>query len=78
MLITLQWRYNWGKNGWKTFDGHEVKNQDIIKLLLDVEEQLRYVGTVDFVYVPREENLLADKYCNEAVDAEEASRGISG
>ena len=39
-----QWAIGWKKKGWKTANGDDVKNQDIIRVLLDKMDERAKVG----------------------------------
>lgn len=64
----------WSQNGWKTANGKDVKNQDLIQRALYLEYKLKEIGSVKFVHIPREENQEADAICNIKMDEMEQSR----
>ena len=49
-----QWIHNWKKRGWKTADKKPVKNQDIIKPLLELYN--KRIGTTKFTHVKGHSN----------------------
>ena len=63
-----QYVHKWVRNGWRTAVGGDVKNQDLIKLALTLEDELKKKGTVRFVHIPREQNQDADSLCNAKLD----------
>ena len=63
-----EWIYKWSRNGWKNSTGAEVVNRDLIQKASDLDDLLAKEGDVRYVWVPREENNDADKYCNEVMD----------
>ncbi|KAL8818924.1 MAG: hypothetical protein Q9223_002541 [Gallowayella weberi] len=62
------WRYKWQRNGFINSAGREVANRDLIERALYLEEKVEENGEVEYGWVPREENELADKAANEALD----------
>lgn len=64
-----EWIYKWANNGWKNYRGKDVVNQDLIRKASDLDDKLADLGTVKYVWIPRSENELADKCCNDALDA---------
>lgn len=65
------WIYKWAGNGWMNSEGREVANRDLIQQASNLDDQLKALGSVDYIWVPREDNWHADKFCNEALDAQE-------
>jgi len=63
-----KWVYKWSQNGWINAAGNEVANQDLIIEAFDLDDRLKEEGTVEYIWIPREENQDADGYCNEAMD----------
>ena len=49
---------------------YRVKNRDLQTLFLEASRLAREIGSVTFVHVRREDNELADRLVNEALDAE--------
>ena len=47
----------------------KIKNPDLKKLFWQIRDQiLEFGGKVEFKYIPREKNKLADKLANQAID----------
>lgn len=63
-----EWRYKWVQNGWINSAGRDVANQDLIQKALDLEEEVEQNGSVQYNWVPREENREADRAVNEELD----------
>jgi ribonuclease HI len=64
------WVYKWSKNGWINTAGNEVANRDLIEKASDLDDRLKEEGTVEYIWIPREQNQDADRYCNQAMDEE--------
>ncbi|KAF8859285.1 ribonuclease H1 [Acephala macrosclerotiorum] len=62
------WKNTWLNNGWRNAQGGPVLNRDLIEEALRLESQLRNVGQVNYQWIPREQNVDADRYCNNAMD----------
>lgn len=62
--------YKWSKNGWINAASNEVANRDLIQEASDLDDKLKEEGTVEYIWIPREENQDADRYCNQAMDKE--------
>ncbi|KAF2436602.1 ribonuclease H-like protein [Tothia fuscella] len=65
------WVYKWSSNGWLNTRGEEVVNRDIIQKASGLDDELKELGSVSYVWIPREENGEADGLCNERLDKEE-------
>jgi ribonuclease HI len=63
-----KWVYKWTKNSWTNAAGNEVANRDLIEKASDLDDKLKEVGDVQYIWIPRGENWDADRYCNEAMD----------
>jgi ribonuclease HI len=63
-----EWVHKWSQNGWINAAGYEVANRDLIERAFELDEKLKREGSVDYKWVPGEENDLADSYCNAAMD----------
>lgn len=63
-----EWIHKWRRNGWTNAAGNPVKNQDLIKKAAELHDRLDREGSVEYVWIPREQNVLADQLCNEAMD----------
>lgn len=64
------WVYKWSRNGWINAAGNEVANRDLIQEASDLDDRLKEEGTVEYIWIPREENQDADRCCNQALDEE--------
>jgi ribonuclease HI len=65
------WIYKWSGNGWTNARGEPVANQDLIREASRLDDEVKELGDVEYVWIPRSENELADKHCNEELDAME-------
>jgi ribonuclease HI len=63
-----EWIYKWANNGWINSRGDDVANKDLIQEASKLDDDLRDLGNVEYVWISRSENELADKYCNKAMD----------
>ncbi|KAJ5890733.1 ribonuclease H1 [Penicillium subrubescens] len=64
------WIYKWTNNGWINAAGNPVANRDLLEEASDLDDRLRNEGDVEYIWIPREENEVADRFCNEALDRE--------
>jgi ribonuclease HI len=65
-----EWIYKWINNGWTNAAGNEVANRDLIEEASDLDDKLKEEGDVQYIWIPREQNKLADEYYNDAMDAQ--------
>lgn len=65
------WIYKWCGNGWRNAAGNPVANQDLIRKASDLDDRLRGEGEVKYTWIPRSQNEVADRHCNEAMDRQE-------
>ncbi|KAL2864002.1 ribonuclease H-like protein [Aspergillus lucknowensis] len=63
-----EWIYKWVQNDWTNAAGREVVNRDLIEEASDLDDDLNAVGRVRFIYIPREDNEVADELCNDCMD----------
>lgn len=61
---------NWVRNGWRAEGGRAVVNRDLWELLLgEAEERWRELGMlIQFWWIPRELNRVADNAAREGVE----------
>jgi ribonuclease HI len=65
------WVSKWSQNDWTNAAGRPVANQDLVKTALDLEDRILLVGSLQYIWVPRDDNTEADGLCNMALDLEE-------
>lgn len=58
-------------NGWRNAAGDEVANRDLIEEANDLHCELKEEGVVDYIWIPRDENDVANDMCNRALDKQE-------
>lgn len=63
-----KWIYKWANNGWINYAGRSVANRDLLEEASDLDDRLKEEGEVEYLWIPREENEIADKLCNENMD----------
>ncbi|CAD6504390.1 BgTH12-06120 [Blumeria graminis f. sp. triticale] len=63
-----EWLQKWRLNGWTNAAGRMVANRDLIEKASNLVDELNKVGTVEYVWIPREENFEAREACNEVLD----------
>ncbi|KAI1204223.1 ribonuclease H-like domain-containing protein [Annulohypoxylon truncatum] len=63
-----EWIYTWANNGWRNARGGPVVNRDMIEEASDLDDRIKELGIVKYVYIPREQNNHADRACNKALD----------
>lgn len=56
-----QWIYKWCRNAWVNAAGLEVANRDSIQFASDLDDRVKELGDVEYVWVLREENEFADE-----------------
>lgn len=67
------WIDNWSRNGWRNARGQPVGNRDLIVEASALDDRLQMLGNVNYVHVPRADNVDADRECNRALDEQENS-----
>ena len=63
-----KWIYKWTKNGWINYAGRSVANRDLLEEASDLDDRLKEEGEVEYLWIPREDNKIADRLCNEDMD----------
>lgn len=63
-----KWIYKWTKNGWVNYAGRSVANRDLLEEASDLDDTLKEEGEVEYLWIPREDNKIADRLCNENMD----------
>ncbi|KAI0009573.1 ribonuclease H-like domain-containing protein [Xylariaceae sp. FL0662B] len=65
------WIYKWTRNGWTNSSGNEVANRDLLEKASHLDDRVTDLGSVNYIWIPREQNQDADRICNEALDEQE-------
>lgn len=63
-----KWRAKWTSNGFCNAKGSLVVNRDLMRQAYDLEEELAEEGDLEFVWIPREQNVVADAEVNQELD----------
>lgn len=63
-----EWIYKWSKNGWVASSGYAVANKELIQETSDLDDRVADLGTVKYIWIPREQNTDADDFVNEIMD----------
>ncbi|CAI7630175.1 unnamed protein product [Penicillium manginii] len=63
-----RWIPQWIDNGWTTTGRRPVANKDLLEHAWYLNNQVRLVGCVQYLWIPREQNTIADRLCNENMD----------
>lgn len=66
-----EWIYKWYQTNWTNARGEEVANRDLIEEASDLGDRVNEIGNVEYIWIPRSENQLADEYCNGVLDEQE-------
>ena len=63
-----KWYLNWEKNNWKTSNGKDVLNKELIKEILELKNKFNHLY-IKYVkgHSDHKENDLADKFANDAL-----------
>ncbi|KAI3336971.1 ribonuclease H1 [Xylariaceae sp. AK1471] len=62
------WIYDWVINGWINSAGDEVANRDLIQRASKLNDDVKKLGSVSYIWVPRDENQDADRCCNDKLN----------
>ena len=62
------WIYKWTRNGWINAAGNQVANKDLIEKASELDYKVKELGTVDYVWIPRDENQDADGAVNDLLN----------
>ncbi|KAI0808520.1 ribonuclease H-like domain-containing protein [Xylaria sp. FL0064] len=62
------WIYKWARNGWRNAAGDEIANRDLIERASDLDDKVKELGSVNYIWIPRSENEEADELCNDKLD----------
>lgn len=62
------WIYKWVRNGWINSQGTEVANQDLIKRASCLDDRVSELGSVNYCWRPRLDNVKADALCRQELD----------
>ncbi|KAI0124800.1 ribonuclease H-like domain-containing protein [Xylariales sp. AK1849] len=57
----------WERNGWMNSKGIAVMNEKLIMEASELDGQVRKLGTLYYLWTPREYDFIADLRCNEAL-----------
>lgn len=68
------WIYKWCWNGWLNSRGFEVANRDLIERASHLDDLIKELGSVDYVWIRREDNEEADEQCCLRLDEQEGFR----
>lgn len=69
-----EWIYKWCRNGWLNSRGFEVVNRDLIEWASNLDDLVADLGSVDYVWIRREDNQAADELCRERLDKQDGYR----
>jgi ribonuclease HI len=66
-----EWAYKWKSNGWRNAAGAPIANQKLIKQVLGFDDAFSEIADITYTWIPRSENKMADRLCNQALDEQE-------
>ena len=62
------WMHQWAENGWRNSRGGKVANRDLIREASELDDAVRKLGKVKYVWIPRSENWEADEAADLVMD----------
>lgn len=65
------WIPSWRPYGFLNANRKEVANRDLFEQASGLDDQVLQRGIVDYVWIPREQNAMADIMCNRCLNAQE-------
>lgn len=65
------WIYKWCRNGWLNTRGREVVNRDLIERASHLDDLVADLGSIDYVWIRREDNETADELCRQRLDEQD-------
>ncbi|KAI1363505.1 ribonuclease H-like domain-containing protein [Xylaria arbuscula] len=68
MGCMTEWIYKWARNGWVNAAGCQVANRDLIERASNRDDDVKDVGSVQYIWIPREQNQEADEACNDKLE----------
>jgi ribonuclease HI len=71
-----EWVQKWQRNGWQNSADRPVSNKDLVQRAVHLKKGVERLGSLRLVYIPREENSVADRSCNEILDEMEREARI--
>lgn len=63
-----QWKQKWLNNDSTNCAGYDVVNRDLIEFAYELDDRLANEGRVEYCWIPRSDNELADEAVNEVLD----------
>ncbi|KAI7780396.1 hypothetical protein LA080_016120 [Diaporthe eres] len=72
------WVHTWVRNGWTNSRGLEVANRDLIERPSDLDDRASELGSINYIWIPRSDNEVADALCQQELDEQEENYGNYG
>lgn len=66
-----EWIYKWCRNEWLNSRGSEIANRDLIEWASHLDDLVAALGSVDYVWIRREDNQDADKLCRQRLNKQD-------
>ncbi|KAI0009936.1 ribonuclease H1 [Xylariaceae sp. FL0662B] len=60
--------YKWMENHWRNANDAEIANRDLIQTAVGMDQELKKMGTVSYIWISKSENVKAIVYCNRALN----------